>query len=207
MTLICPNIYVQNLKQNIYSLHERFFFWKIVIKVSKRNDNIFPSVSLMHWMKQNCKPTDEVNSFINKIVQMANGPIEVMTCAEDESDASYALSTLHLLDSGWWGRRKLPEGLPWFGRDCHRGQGGAEETGPDFILARWRGGGMVEYFIEQSLKLNSLSVSLKYIYYVLNVIIMLKNYYCAWNALLETFSAAKGQWKMWIFRWKKVYFC
>ena len=26
MTLICPNIYVQNLKQNIYSLHERFFF-------------------------------------------------------------------------------------------------------------------------------------------------------------------------------------
>ena len=153
MTLICPNIYVQNLKQNIYSLHERFFFWKIVIKVSKRNDNIFPSVSLMHWMKQNCKPTDEVNSFINKIVQMANGPIEVMTCAEDESDASYALSTLHLLDSGWWGRRKLPEGLPWFGRDCHRGQGGAEETGPDFILARWRGGGMVEYFIEQSLEL------------------------------------------------------
>ena len=54
----------------------------------------------MHWMKQNCKPTDEVNSFINKIVQMANGPIEVMTCAGDESDASSALSTLHLLDSG-----------------------------------------------------------------------------------------------------------
>ena len=31
----------------------------------------------MQWMKENCKPTDEVNSFINKIVQMAHDPIEV----------------------------------------------------------------------------------------------------------------------------------
>ena len=161
----------------------------------------------MHWMKQNCKPTDEVNSFINKIVQMANGPIEVMTCAGDESDASSALSALHLLDSGWWGRRKLPEGLPWFGRDCHRGQGGAEETGPDFILARWRGGGMVNTLSSKVWNSHYQFLWNIFIMYLLNIIIMLKNYYCAWNALLETFSAAKGQWKMWIFRWKKVYFC
>ena len=29
-------------------------------------------------MKQNCKPVDQVNAFINKIVQMATDPIEVI---------------------------------------------------------------------------------------------------------------------------------
>ena len=31
----------------------------------------------MLWMKQNCKPNDEVNSFINEIIQMSQQPIEV----------------------------------------------------------------------------------------------------------------------------------
>ena len=36
------------------------------------------SVSLMLWMKQAGKPSDEVNNFINKIVQMSKEPIEVL---------------------------------------------------------------------------------------------------------------------------------
>lgn len=35
------------------------------------------SVSLMLWMKQAGKPSDEVNDYINKIVQMSKEPIEV----------------------------------------------------------------------------------------------------------------------------------
>ena len=31
----------------------------------------------MLWMKQNCKPNDEVNILINEIIQMSQQPIEV----------------------------------------------------------------------------------------------------------------------------------
>jgi len=44
------------------------------------------AVSLMLWMKQNCKPNDEVNSFINEIIQMSQQPIEMLV---DEEDGSF----------------------------------------------------------------------------------------------------------------------
>ena len=39
----------------------------------------------MQWMKENGKPSDEVNDLINKIVQMSREPIEVLVDEEDES--------------------------------------------------------------------------------------------------------------------------
>lgn len=43
------------------------------------------AVSLMQWMKENGKPSDEVNDLINKIVQMSREPIEVLVDEEDGS--------------------------------------------------------------------------------------------------------------------------
>ena len=39
----------------------------------------------MQWMKENGKPSDEVNDLINKIVQMSREPIEVLVDEEDGS--------------------------------------------------------------------------------------------------------------------------
>ena len=39
----------------------------------------------MQWMKENGKPSDEVNDLINKIVQMSREPIEILVDEEDGS--------------------------------------------------------------------------------------------------------------------------
>lgn len=96
-------------------------------------------VSLMLAMKQNSKPVDEVNAFINQIVKMSYDPIAVIKLAW--------LNQIHTFtpvsDSCWWGGLKLPESFPRPGPDCHRGQRRAEEEDHPEQVARRRGRGVV----------------------------------------------------------------
>ena len=51
---------------------------KLLTFISKKLPFFFFVVSLMIAMKQNSKPVDEVNAFINQIVKMSYEPIAVI---------------------------------------------------------------------------------------------------------------------------------
>ena len=117
--------------------------FKIFDLILKNYPFFFFIVSLMIAMKQNSKPVDEVNAFINQIVKMSYEPIAVI---------EYRISLIKLIsykqppfytDSCWWGGFKLPESFQRPCPDCHWGKRGAEEEGHHQQLARWRRRGVV----------------------------------------------------------------
>merc|ERR1711963_1258146 len=67
-------------------LSEKLFPGRNYERLLVQYERMNATVSLMLWMKQNCKPNDEVNILINEIIQMSQQPIEMLV---DEEDGSF----------------------------------------------------------------------------------------------------------------------
>jgi len=67
-------------------LSEKLFPGRNYERLLVQYERMNAAVSLMLWMKQNCKPNDEVNILINEIIQMSQQPIEMLV---DEEDGSF----------------------------------------------------------------------------------------------------------------------